>query len=236
MNLENLIDATIASMRKSKDFTDIPVVSSFMILIDALTTCPRALLELENPFRLSIVLTSMVTGGFVQKYPRYYKYNTGQVACASAYYCFIKQLKCSSIPVYNLPTAIVLLHDGRQYMSDIVTAALLAKRNSSDYMVKLNYDEIKEKSVSVVRGIEYLSHGVYNGEGGFDEQLNIWKKDIEREIWGIVADIGDDFGGYAERMYEYIENNLCSRNPFLFELDVVLERCFSNMIGDILQE
>ena len=86
MNLENLFDASIASMRKSKDFTDIPVVSSFMILIDALTTCPRALLELENPFRLSIVLTSMVTGGFVQKYPRYYKYNTGQVACASAYY------------------------------------------------------------------------------------------------------------------------------------------------------
>lgn len=217
ISLENSIDNAIAIMRQSRDFSDTRVVASFMVLLDTIIESPREVLELKNPFRLSIVLTTLITSGFTSNYPRYYNYDTGKVACAVAFYCFMKQTEHSEIPAHNLPTVIVLLHDGRRYMADIVEAALLDGMSPYNPFTRLEFDSMDTKKYAAVKGIEYIMHMSYNDAGLSDASMSSWRRGIESELGEIKNLIGTDFFKYAIKTYKYLDKKLKSSNPFDFD-------------------
>lgn len=216
-SLDYAINNTISVMKQSRDLSDTKVFASYTVLLDTIIESPRKVMELKNPFRLSIVLSALISSGFTYQYPRYYNYDTGKVACAVAFYCFMKQTEHSDLPAYNLPTVIVLLHDGKNYMADIVEEALLDGMSPYNPFHNLEFDSMSEKKYAVVKGLEYIMHQTYNDAGFSDNSMNSWKMDIESELGAIRHLIGADFFKYAIKTYNYLDKKLKSSSPFDFD-------------------
>ena len=217
MTIEEAVDLTIATLRGSSDYTDARTVSSFMLLLDTVIESPKNILMLKNPLKLSIVLTSLVTSGFPKRYPRYYNYNTGMVACAVGFYCFMKQLK-TNVNAHNLPTIIVLLHDGRDYMAKIVEDCLTSSMSPYNPLDMFDFEGMDSKKYAVVKVIEYIMHKKFNDYGLSDMNLDAWKSRLNLEIKTLEQIVGtDDYFSYAIKVYEHIEQKLRSSAPFVFE-------------------
>lgn len=217
ITIEEAVDLTIAALRVSPDYKDTRAVSSFMLLLDTIIGSPQDILTLRNPLKLSIVLTSLVTSGFPERYPRYYNYNTGMVACAMGFYCFMKQLQ-TNVNAHNLPTIIVLLHDGRDYMAKIVEDCLTSSRSPYNPLDMFDLEDMDSKKYAVVKAIEYIMHKKYNDYGLSDLNLNAWKLSIISEIKTLEQILGtDDYFSYAIKVYEHIDRKLKSSIPFDFE-------------------
>ena len=217
LGIKNAVDSVIVALRESSDYTDTKTVASFMMLLHALIESPRDIVTLRNPLKLSIVLTSLVTSGFAKRYPHYYNYNTGMIACAVSFYCFMKQLK-TNVNAQTLPTIIVLLHDGRDCMAKVVEDCLLSFKSPYNPLDLFCFEDVDSKKYAVVKGIEYIMHKTYNEFGLWDANLNVWKKELESEVDALKRIVGnDDFFSYAIKVYEHLDKKFNSSEPFLFE-------------------
>ena len=217
IDVNSAIDIAIAAIRRGSNYTDVETVSSFIILLDAIIESPNEIFSLNNPLKLSIVLTTLVTSGFPEKHPYYYNYNTGKIACAVGFYCFMKQMK-ATLPAPNLPTIIVLLHDGRHYMADLFEESMNSNvRSPYNIFDILDSYEASSKKYAIVKGLEFLMHKTYNEYGLYDETLTEWKSDLNSEIDRIknVAET-ENFFDYAKMLYEYLDKKFKSKEPFVF--------------------
>lgn len=214
------VDAAFLAMQKSSDYADRQTVTSFMILIDTIIDSPDEVLHLKDPSRLALVLAALVSSGFLSSYPKYYEYSTGEVVCSVGFYLFMKQLDQGEMRNAHLPAFVVLLHDGRRYMTNIVEAALLSDSGAaSPYnpFFQMDFDEVSKKSMAVVKGAELSINNRCKQTGVSDEYLDQWRYGLERERDSIRALIGNDFFKDAMKTYKYLENKLASASPFDFE-------------------
>lgn len=215
LSLEQAIDITIAELRNSSNCADAKTVASFMVLLDTIVESPHEIITLRNPLKLSIVLTTLITSGFSEKYPTYYTHNTGHIACAVGFYCYMKQLK-ENVSVHNIPTIIVLLHDGQRYMLDIIEDYLLSTLSPYNPFDQYDIENIEDKKRAIVKGLEYLMHETYNEYGLYDNELSRWKFELQSEMKYIKQRIGNDYFYYAQKLYEFLNTKFQSSNPFCF--------------------
>lgn len=218
ISVSSAIELSIDAMRRCDDYNDTKIVSTFMILLDSIITSPSEITSLRGPLKLSIVLTSLVTSGFTQRYPRYYNYNTGKIACAVGFYCFMKQLE-TNVSALNLPTIIVLLHDGRYYMAELFEEYMNSKVKSPYNPLDIDcFNSSSSKKYAIVKGLEYLMHKTYNDYSLFDDNFSEWKSNLSFEIKQIAKNAEtDDFFDYAKKLYGYLDTKFRSNQPFRFD-------------------
>lgn len=218
VSVTNAIGLSIDAMRRCDDYNDTKIVSTFMIVLDSIINSPSEIISLRNPLKLSIVLTTLITSDFTIRYPRYYNYNTGKIACAVGFYCFMKELE-TNVSALNLPTIIVLLHDGRHFMAELfeeyMNSRVRSPYNPLDVFCTM---EASSKKYAIVKGLEYLMHKTYNEYNLYDENLSEWKYDLSLEIKQIekVAET-NDFFDYAKKLYGYLDTKFKSNQPFVFD-------------------
>ena len=129
----------------------------------------------------------------------------------------MKQLQ-TNVSARNLPTMIVLLHDGRHYMAKVVEDFLVSSMSPYNFLDILDFEDVESKKNAIVKGIEFIMHKAYNSYGFYDESMNVWMREINSEIHIIQRKVGDsDFFKYAVKIYEYLESKFKSSNPFIFK-------------------
>lgn len=219
MSLTEVVNKTIITMQNSADLLDDETTASIMVLIDAIKNSPKEVLALEDLSLLAIALSATVSSGFVKRHPRYYDYSTGEIACSVGFYAFMKQLEHGTMLNAHFPAFIALLHDGREYLAELIEKELLSKvkgQNSYDPYFILEYRAAGYKKYAIIKGIELLIHVTCENKGYSDYNLERWKLEIQSEIIEIKQRIGNDFFKYALDLYKFITNNLKSDSTYDF--------------------
>ena len=219
--LKNAVDVAFSTLQQSSDFSDEHTVAAFMILIDAIIESPQEVLNLKDPSKLAIVLSTLVLSRFLSSYPnKYHEYSTGEVVCSVGFYAFMKQLEQGNMRNSHLPAFLLLLHEGRKYMANIVEAALLSECGAaSPYnpLFCMKSEAVSRKKYAVVKGAELSIISRCWVVGVSDEYLDQCRIELERAYDSIRALIGDDIFKEAIKTYKYIEKKLASATPYDFE-------------------
>lgn len=219
-SLNEAIDKALFAMKSSDDGSDNETVASFMILFDAIIKNPQEILSLRDNLKLSLISSAMVSSGFPLKFSTYNSYNTGEVACAIGFYTFMKQIQNGSLPASFLPAFIVLIHDGREYMAHLIEKTVLHRKsldiNPYNVFEIMAYNDAECKKYAITKGIELLIHGLYKNSGLYYGNIDNWRLELEAEKKQIEQFIGMDFHLYAIKLYQIIEDNLKSKEPYNF--------------------
>ena len=219
--LDNAVDMAFSVLQKSSDYSDQHTIATFMILIETIIESPKEVLSLQDPSRLTIVLGALALSGFLSSYPKYYEYSTGEVVCSVGFYLCMKQMEQGQKMRNDyLPTFVMLLHEGRTYMANIVQAALLSecgKASPYNPLFCMKLEAISRKKYAVVKGIELFIIYMCQVAWGADKYLDQCRNELEREHGNIRALIGNDFFAEAPKLYKYIEKKLMSASPYDFE-------------------
>lgn len=179
------IDSTFSAIKKSRDFNDLETVSQFMVLGDALVNNTKELVALSNQqlANLALCVSCVISSNFINKFPVYNQWNTGKVFAAVGFYAFMKQLDNSYLLNSHYPSFIVLMHEGRKYIADLFQDSILQKKNFSPYNpfdILDAYDTEQEKN-DITKHFEYMLHITCQKAGYFDNNLDVWRNEIEYE-------------------------------------------------------
>lgn len=216
VTLNKAVDAAFLALQKSSDYSDQNTVASFMILIDTIIESPKEVLNLKDPSRLALVLATLASSGFLSSYPKYYEYSTGEVVCSVGFYLFMKQLEQGEMRNAHLPAFVVLLHEGRTYMANIVETALLSVASPYSPFSCMDFEDISRKKYAVVKGAELSIICRCQETGAYDEHLVQWRNELEREYDSIKTLVGNDFFKDAIKTYKYLDKKLASESPYDF--------------------
>lgn len=205
------IDETFSSIQNSA--CDEPkMIAQFMILGDALVRNTKELVELSNQqlSYLSICTSYIVSSDFVERYPFYHKWSTGKVFAAVGFYAYMKQLDNAYLLNSHYPAFVVLMHDGREYIADLFQSSILQKENISIYNpFDLNdFYDTEQKKYDITRHFEYMLHVMCQKSGCFDNNLDVWRNEIECELYAIEQRLNTkNTLEYAKSLYRDIAGN-----------------------------
>lgn len=220
ISLKDAVNQTITAMQKSSDFSDSETISSIVILMDIMWKSPKEILTLDDSSLLAIALSSTISSDFAKNCPQYYNHSTGEFLCAVGFYAFMKQLEHGMMLNAHFPAFIVLLHEGREYMAELIEKALLSKVKSrspyNPFFISA-FNDAESKKYAIVKGIELVMHVTCAQKGYSDPNLQRWQMEIESEINDIKRLIGTDFFKYALDLYRFIAENLKSDTPYDFD-------------------
>ena len=186
LSLNETIDKAFLAIITSNDFSDATTTASFMILFDEIISAPKEILKLdENKLSLlSLISSTIITSGFTKRFPTYNKYDTGEIICSVGFYTFMKQIKNDNLQDSFLPGFIVLIHDGREQIAQLIEKYMLPDNsNTNIYNVFdiIEYKNSEYKKYSITKGIELYTHGIFRSRGLRDENINRWYLELETE-------------------------------------------------------
>lgn len=212
VSINSCIENTIDSIKRSYDYSDLDTTAQFMVLIDSVISNPKELTTLSNRelADLGICMSCIMTSGFVDKYPNYNEWSTGKIVGTVGLYAFIKQLNNSYLLCSHYPSFVVLMHDGREYISDLLQDAILFKRQINMYNIfdVSDFYDTEQKKYDIVKCFEYALHLMCRKTGNSDENLDVWCNEIECELNAIERRVHvQDSIEHVKSLYKNITSN-----------------------------
>ena len=220
--LIDFINSTLQALKQSDDYSDQETTTNFMILTECLIDFPNEIANLSNQqlANLSICLSCMQTSDFTKKYPTYYEWNSGRVISAVGFYSYMKQLDNAYLLNAHYPSFIVLIHDGRNFITDLFLNTSLKGNNSCDEFEK------RQEAEAVTKYFECLLHVTCNKAGCSDAHTENWFNELKRDIDSIkyFARRREPFED-AKKMYRMIANS--------FESGIMPDYCKTEQTNNI---
>lgn len=217
LSLSMAVDMALDAVHNSSDCSDNRTVAMFMMLGDAIVNGSHEILDMDDTSKLALAAGSVIASSFCDRYPKYKDYEMGLVIGATGFYAFKKLIKKGMLPKMYYPAFVVLLHYGRRHLAELVECAMLWKQSGNspyDPFFRMEYDSMEEKKVPIVIAMElaYINHCKRIGQSdGLDS--------LEREArfnMTHISQYAGDISTYEDKLYNYIERNLKSSEPFEF--------------------
>lgn len=217
-NLEKVINDAMVALKCSADFSDASTTASFMLLQDAITRNPKAVLTSSNLCYLALESSCIITSSFIRKYPKYKDISNGMFFCSIGFFSYMRQLEKGDMLNMHYPAFISLLHYGRNYMEDVFVSALYPElKHASLYNVmdQMKLSEAENKKSAMVKAFECLIIRTCHSSGYADEGIIDMGIELEREFQTNINIGGEPFDN-ALKVYRFIEAKLATDNPFDF--------------------
>lgn len=211
------IKSTLKAMANSEDYCDPTTKMQFLILMAECKENPEELVSLTNEDLnlLSNCMAAVITSDCIRQNPSYNGRSTGEIACAVGFYAFMKLLESKKAPTY--PAFVVLLHDGRKYMSEIFKNVLLdANISPYDSLGLMDSYFNRDKAEAIVKGLELALLIVITNMGFYDQDLLKWKQKLIAENETIKQQIGTDYIKYPRQLFHKLNENFASYDAFDF--------------------
>lgn len=220
LDLQSAIDIAMSAMQNSSDFSDPRSVASFMIFASHITEHPEDVLSCNDLDKLAVVASTILATDFVQKYPNYNGVSQGIVLSAVGFYAFMKQIDMGTLKKSRIAAFVVLLHEGRKYLEDIVEAMQLSSSGVSasvyNPLFMMDYNGVQNEKKAIVKGIELLMHIHCEKVGYADEYTSVWMRQLKSEQDSIERLAGRNHFKNADKIFEYLSKKLASSSPYDF--------------------
>lgn len=216
-SISSSIRSTLQAMANSEDYCDKETITQFLILIAECKDNSKELITLTNEELkgLSNCMTAVLASNFISIYPSYSNQSTGEIACAVGFYAFMKLIEKRIMPSYFL--FVVLLHNGRRYIKEILKNILLNADMSPYNPFDLqDYAFSSNKADAIVKGFELSLLIIIDNMGFKDQDLLRWKYELVAENETIKQQIGTDYIKYPRQLFNKLEKNFTSLDTFNF--------------------
>lgn len=211
------INSTLRTMAVSEDYCDKKTTTQFLILMALCKDRPEELVRLTNEELkgLSNCMAAILASDCICKNPSYYGCSTGEIACVVGFYAFMKQIENRTVPAY--PAFVVLLHNGRRFLSEIFKNVLV-DANFSPYnpFDVMDSNRNRNKAEAIVKGLELAILIIITNMGFEDQDMLRWKNDLIAENETIKQQIGTDYIKYPRQLFNKLDVNFSSSDAFDF--------------------
>ena len=216
-SLAEYIEDVFSVVRQNSNLQDVKTVAHFMILIDKIIESHQEITKLNysGQSKLALISSVLITSGFTNSHPQYYNYSTGEVVSAIGFYAFMQQLESGEFRNSHFPAFIVLLHDGRKYLAEILEACILSNGSPYNPLFMSEYNYIESKKTAIIKRFELMIHSYCKKIGIADEHLNHWENELIND-YKTQEVAGDVAAEYSKKLYKYIESKLKTDTPFDF--------------------
>lgn len=220
LDLQSAIDIAMSAMQNSSDFSDPHTIASFMIFASYITEHPEDVLSCKDLDKLAMVASSIIASDFVKTYPNYNGISQGNVLSAVGFYAFMKQIDLGTLKKSRITAFIVLLHEGRKYLEEIVESMKLSNTGVSasvyNPLFMMEYNGVQNEKSAIVKGIELLMHKHCINDGYANEYTSAWMRRLQSEQGSIERLAGKNHFKNADKLFEYISKKLASASPYDF--------------------
>lgn len=204
MNINEVLNTCLSSMKASEDLNDVATVSSIKDLLSCIIENPVILINCANEEKLSIAISSILTCQFPSDYPTYKEINVRNLVFATSYYLYMHQLETGMFYDRNWPAFITLLHYGRnEFAKFIVDTNPFAPERINKIMGR---PIDNQRSLNAAKGLELNLMLTAKNKGFWMEELSQWYEELSDDMDELLAN--DPFRKEAIPLYQVITNYL----------------------------
>lgn len=215
-NLDESVRTCLSNMKTSEDFSEMSVTNSFSEVLSCIIESPAQLINYSGEEKLSLILSSILTSPFPQRYPTINGIDVRNLVFAAAYYLFMHQLETGNFYDRNWPAFILLIHIGRREF-----AKFSGEMNpfASERIHKIMGEPIDySRFLNSAKGVELNMMLRAKRTGNFTVEMESWFNELCSEGESLLN--SNPFKTVAIPLYRFIETYLKADDiTFVNELD-----------------
>ncbi len=216
-DFDKILNRCIESIKHSDDMQDDETFSSFILLLNTITTNPSIIVGYGKEMQLSVVLSCILTSGFTNRIRYINNIKTSYLVFAAGYYLFMHQLENGTFYDKNWPSFLVLLQEGKDLHANLIVANDPSSQGSPyNVMDMCRFQTLDLNKYRIVRGIEFNMMIVAHKTGFLPLEFMNYLNNLETEAQEILAD--NPFQKYAIPLYKTFAK--CFKSGDLDFLDI----------------
>lgn len=215
-NLDESVRNCFSNMKASEDFSEMSVTNSFSEVLSCIIESPTQLINYSGEEKLSLILSSILTSSFPQRYPTINGIDVRNLVFAVAYYLFMHQLETGKFYDRNWPAFILLIHIGRR---EFAKFGVEMNPFAPERIQKIMGEPIDySRFLNSAKGVELNMMLRAKRTGNFTVEMESWFDELYSEGESLLN--SNPFKTVAIPLYRFIETYLKADDiTFVNELD-----------------